>query len=117
MSNKHKPPSNQMAFDGMGIEGEELMKDVRRWTGLHRFGMWDWWISAAKRDGDETGRISADAVTHALRREFRVRVSNNWTPCFARLFLESLSQEEYEKYRPMIKVNQSRADLFTEVKL
>ncbi|MEG0374678.1 MAG: hypothetical protein RR505_08245 [Raoultibacter sp.] len=114
---KTSPPSNQMAFEGMGAEGEELMSEARLWTELNRFGMWAWWIRTAKADGDATGYISADAITHALRREFGIKMSNNMTPCFARIFLEGLSKAEYEKYRPMIKVGRSKVDTFTGVKL
>lgn len=106
------PPDNQMAFDGMGLEGEELMREVRGWCAKHHLDYWLWWCTEAMRDGDETGVISADAVTHAMRRHFRIEISNDWVACFARIFAE-----EHPQYKECLTFKKSKADLFTKVAL
>lgn len=109
-------PSNQLAIPGIGSDGEKLMSDARLWVTRH-YDEWSFFCSEAKRDGDATGYISADAITHAMRRRFRVEVKNAYTPAFARIFLEQLSQVERDKYRPCFRLGKSKADLFTEVVL
>ena len=64
-----EPPSNQMALPGMGSEGEALMDEARRWVAAH-YDEWQFWCATARRDGDETGYISSDAVTHMMRHRF-----------------------------------------------
>lgn len=92
------------------------MKEARLWAARH-YDEWKFFCAEAKRDGDERGYISADAITHAMRRRFRVEVKNAYTPAFARIFLEQLSQAERDKYRPCFRLGKSKADLFTEVVL
>ncbi|MEG0376748.1 MAG: hypothetical protein RR672_14035, partial [Raoultibacter sp.] len=64
---KTSPPSNQMALEGMGTEGEELMAKARQWVAIH-YNEWQFYCREARRDGDETGYISSDAIVHAMRR-------------------------------------------------
>lgn len=111
-----EPPTNQMAIPGLGGEGEALMNEVRRWVAIH-YDEWQFWCATAKRDGDETGYISSDAVTHMMRHKFRVQVPNAYTPAFARIFLEQLKPAERASYRPCFRMGKSKVDTFTEVEL
>ena len=111
-----EPPSNQMALPGMGSEGEALMDEARRWVAAH-YDEWQFWCATARRDGDETGYISSDAVTHMMRHRFRIEVKNAYTPAFARIFLERLKPAEREIYRPCFRMGRSKVDMYTEVAL
>ena len=109
-------PSNQTALLGLGNEGEELMKEARRWAATH-YDEWQFWCATARRDGDETGYISSDAVTHMMRHRFRVEVKNAYTPAFARIFLEQMKPAERAIYRPCFRMGRSKVDAFTEVEI
>lgn len=109
-------PDNQMALPGLGTEGEALMNEARNWAASH-YDEWQFWCATARRDGDETGYISSDAVTHMMRHRFRVEVKNAYTPAFARIFLEQLKPVERSIYRPCFRMGRSMVDSYTEVAL
>ncbi|MCB7085764.1 hypothetical protein [Gordonibacter urolithinfaciens] len=109
------PPSNQTALPGLGGEGEELMQEARRWAATH-YDEWQFYCREMRADAD-AGRASSDAVTHAMRRRFRVQVPNAYTPAFARIWLEQMKPAERAHYRPRIAMGRSKVDAFTEVEI
>lgn len=109
-------PSNQIALPGLDGDGEKLMKEARYWVATH-YDEWQFWCATARRDGDDTGYISSDAVTHMMRHRFRVEVKNAYTPAFARIFLEQMKPAERAIYRPCFRMGRSKVDSYTEVTL
>lgn len=109
------PPSNQTALPGLGNEGEELMKEARRWTATH-YDEWQFWCATARSDG-ETGYISSDAVTHMMRHIPRGGQKRLHAAAFARIFLEQLKPVERAIYRPCFRMLPSKVDGYTEVEL
>lgn len=105
-----KPASNQMALElpGYSDEGQERMKEARRWVGMH-FNEWAWFKDEALRDS-ENGYASVNYLLQAMRHKFKVSIKNAYAPCFARIAME-------EDPRIKFRTAASKVDGFTSAKL
>lgn len=84
------------------------MDDARSWIKNHP-EEWGWFMREAKWDSNR-GRASSKSLVEAMRRQFHVSCSNNFTACFARIALE---QDPDLKFV----VKKSKTDGFTSAKL
>ena len=101
-------PSMQMEIPGLGSEGEELMKEARRWAAVH-YDEFQWFKRKA-REESAAGRPSPNFMLQSMRHKFKVSVPNAYAPCLARIAME---QDQFIKFR----LARSKVDGFTRAKL
>lgn len=112
--NQAKPASNQLQLEGLGVKEEETDKEVRKWVMQHRFTEWAYFIEQAQEMTRTKGVASSKCITEQMRYKYGCKVSNDWTPYFARIALE---QAKEQNLTIKFKINKSKADPYAKVVL
>lgn len=103
------PPSGQMQIEGLGCEGEELMREARAWVSLH-YPEWCWYKREASARSHR-GEVSPKLMIELLRDEFRVELPNAIGPALARIAMEERPWDGRHGIR--MRLARSKLDGFT----
>ena len=103
-------PSNQMAIPGLGLDGQELMEEARKWVMLHRFKEWEWYMAMARDESRDGGKASPNFCPQAMRRHFKCKIPNAYAPCLARIAME-------QDKRISFRLAKSKVDGYTDARL